>query len=179
MESFNRGKESHGSPQGLRSRSRTRSPGSAPGSEAGQSSPRRWSTRSRSMGKLKEWGEYAEHICAERQLRREQQALLEVALHKLQELKNCPFCSTRGRLRDWEQWTENIAVEMEVIEMGGRLGLSQASQARIQSGCEGGWQPGYEGGPHPLLQPFSGLWRLPAPVPWGSRGGGCEDPHVQ
>ena len=131
------------------------------------------------MGKLKEWGEYAEHICAERQLRREQQALLEVALQQLEAQKNCPWCATRGRLRDWEHWTENIAVEMKVMEKGGRLDLPQTSRARIHSGCEGVWQPGYEGGPHPLLQPFSGLWRLPAPIPWDSRGGGCEEPHVQ
>ena len=91
------------------------------------------------MGKLKEWGEYAEHICAERQLRREQQALLEVALQQLEAQKNCPWCATRGRLRDWEHWTENIAVEMKIIEMGGRLGLSQANRTRIQYECEAVW----------------------------------------
>ena len=179
MEPLNPDKESHGGPQGPRSRSRTRSPGSAPGSEAGRSNQRRWSTRRRSMGKLREWGEYAEHICAERRLRREQQALLEAALPHLQAQKTCPWCVTRGRLRDWERWTENIAVEMKATEKGGRLGLHQMNRVRIRSGCEGEWQPGCEGGPHPQLQPFSGLWRLPAPIPWGSRGGGCEEPHVQ
>ena len=179
MESFNRDMESQGSPRGLRSRSRTRSPGSAPGSEAGQSDQRRWSTRSRSMGKLKEWGEYAEQICAERRLRQEQQALLEATLPHLQAQKSCPWCVTRGCLRDWEHWAEINAVEMTDAEDGGRSDPHRMNQARRRSGGEEEWQPGCEGRPHHRLQPLSGLWRLPAPIPWGSRGGGCEEPRVQ
>ena len=179
MESFTQGTESHSSPQGLRSRSRTRSPGSAPDSEAGQSSQHRWTIRSRSMGKLKEWGEYAEQICAERQLRREQQALLEAALPHLQAQKSCPWCVTRGRLGDWEWWAEHIAVEMKPAEKGGRSELHRMNQGRTFYGCEGAWRPGNMVGPHPQHQPLTGLWRLPAPIPWGNRGGGGEESHVQ
>ena len=179
MESSSQDMESHGSPKGPRSRSRSHSPGSAPKSETGQSSPHRWTIRSRSMGKLKEWGEYAKRICEEKQLRRDAQALLAAALPHLQAQKLCPWCVTRGHLGDWEGLAERIAVELQHAENEGCSEPHRMKQVRTSNGCVGEGRPGNAGGPHPPQKPLKGLWRLPAPIPWNSRGGGWKMPHEQ
>ena len=116
--------------------------------------------RSRSMGKLKEWGQYAEHICEERKLRREQQALLDAALPRLWAQRDCPWCWTRGRLHEWEQWTEAIT----------RDAASAAGEAQRYSDWAGGGSP-----PQPLPQ----LWRMQTPLPWSERGEGQEWQQLQ
>ena len=177
METFTQDADGDDGSGERRSRSRTRSPASVPGSELCQRDRRRWSTRSRSIGKLQEWGTYAEHICAERQLRREQQALLEAALPHLQAQKKCPLCVTRGCLDDWERWVDNISMEAQTVEGSGWLGPYQGNYGPPHSGIEGDWQYGSEGGSCPQNWPPSGLRRLPTSAPGGGGGGGGYEMH--
>ena len=174
METFTQDADNDDGSRERRSRSRTRSPASVLGSEPCQRGRRRWSTRSRSMGKLREWGTYAEHLCAERQLRREQQALLEAALPHLQAQKNCPWCVARGCLVDWERWAESISMETKTEEGSGWLGPYQVNRVPPHSGIEGNWQYGSEGRSCSQNWPPSGLRRLPTPAPGGGCGGGYE-----
>ena len=119
--------------------------------------PHRWSVRSRSFDKHREWGQYAARICAERQLRRELQAELELVSPCVWAQQDCPWCWTRGWLLEWEQWAQTLTEEAAAEEETGWTevgGVTRNSQS----------------------QPSSGLWRLPAPIPWCNRGK-TRDPH--
>ena len=136
------------------------SPASDLGSGERGKDQRSWTVRSRSMGKLKEWGQYAEHICEERRLRREQQALLDAALPRLWAQRDCPWCWTRGRLHEWEQWTDAMTRDAE----------DAAGEALRYPAWMGGGSP-----PQPLPQ----LWRMQTPIPWCKRGEGQEWQQLQ
>ena len=131
------------------------SPAADSNSEDYGSGPRRWSVRSRSFGKLQEWGQYAEHICEERRLRREQQTLLDAALPRLWAQRDCPWCWTRGRLQDWESWTDALTRNAACAAYE-----TPQNPDRVESDAHS--------------QSLPQLWRMPAPLPWCKRGGGRE-----
>ena len=136
------------------------SPASDSDSEGCGSGRRRWSVRSRSFGKLQEWGQYAERICEERMLRREQQTLLDAALPRLWAQRDCPWCWTRGRLRDWELWTDALTRDAAAA-------ASEAPRGQDHVGSDA------------YSQPLPQLRRMPAPLPWCKRGEGREWHQLQ